>query len=134
MVLGVEYLAVVGRGDVTGGDSSLFVYTENDAVGFVVVGVEFNFFQVENNFDHILKNIRNGLELMINSVDLDRNDGGTFERGKKDAAEGVAHGVSIAGLKGFGSKLRVGGGSSRLVFNKRLGHFKTSKTNWHDIF
>ena len=45
---------------------------------------------------------------MLRAVDFDRGNGRAFERGEQDAAERIADGVAVAGLKRFGDKLGVG--------------------------
>ena len=55
-------------------------------------------------------------EFVHRAVDLDRGDGGAFERGEQHAAERVADGVAVTGFKRLGDELGVGfsGASSRL--------------------
>ena len=133
MLLGVEDFALVGRSDIGSGDRAFFVHAEHDAMRVVVVGIELDLFEIEDDFHHVLDDAGNGLELVIDSLDLDRGDGGTFERGEEHAAERVADGVAVAGLEGFRGEFRVGVGGSLLILDERLGHFETSKTNWHNV-
>ena len=52
------------------------------------------------------------LEFVLRAVDLDGGDGGAFERGEQHAAEGVADGVAVTGLKRLGDELGVGFGGA----------------------
>ena len=133
MLLGIEHFAFVGRLDVLGGDVAVFVDVEHDAVRVVVVRVEFDLLEVEDDLDDVLDDAGDGLELVVHTVDLDRRDGGAFQRGEEHAAERVADGVAVAGLEGFRGELRVCVGGCLLVLDERLGHFETSKTNGHDV-
>ena len=48
---------------------------------------------------HPFNHAGDDLELLVHTSDLDLRDGETFQRGEEDAAEGVADGLSVAGLK-----------------------------------
>ena len=55
--------------------------------------------QVQDDVLHSLNHAGDGLELVLNTRDLDLRDSETFERVEKDATEGVTDGLSVARLK-----------------------------------
>ena len=65
-------------------------------------------------------------EFVLGAVDLDGGDGGAFQRGEEDAAQGVADGVAVTGFKGLGDEFGVGFCGGGLLLGQPLGHFETS--------
>jgi hypothetical protein len=65
---------------------------------------------------------------VFRAADFHGSDGGTFQGGKKDAAEGVANGVTVSLVERFGDELGIGVGCRGLVFDKAAGHLESSKT------
>jgi len=63
----------------------------------------------------------------LHARDADGSDGGSLKRGKQNAAQRVADGVTVAALKGFGYELRVGVGGGFLVANEAVRELETSK-------
>ena len=95
---------------------AFLVHGEREFARFVIGGLEFNLLQVEHDVGHVLDDAGQRGEFVLRAVDLHRGDGGAFERGKEHAAERIADGVAVAGLKGLGDELGVGfsGRRSRL--------------------
>ena len=99
----------------------------------MIGGFEFHPLQVEHDVGHVLDHAGQSGEFVLRAGDFHRGDGGAFERGEEHAAERVADGVAVAGLKGFGDKFGVGFRGDALVFDEGLRHFKTTVTNWHRL-
>ena len=77
--------------------------------------------EVQHDIGHVLHDARQGSEFMLRARDLDRGDGGAFERREQHAAEGIADRVAIAGFKRLGDKLGVGFSGRALVFREGFG-------------
>ena len=101
--------------------------TERSRVcGVAAVGLEEDFFEVQHDVGDILDHAVNGGEFVLGAFDLDGGDGGAFQGGEEDAAQGVADGVAVAGFKRLGEELGVGVGGGGVLLGQPLGHFKTS--------
>jgi len=132
VLVGIEDLALIGGLDVTGGDGTLLVDRENQVAGLVVVCLELDLLEVEDDLNDVLDDAGDAGELVGSPLDLHRSDGGAFQRGEERAAERVADGVSITGLKGLGDKLGVGFSSGFLVLDEGLRHFEATEADRHD--
>ena len=75
----------------------------------VVVGrLEFDLLEVEDDVDHVFDHAGQAGEFVRRALDAHGGDRGAFQRGKQHAAQGVADGVAVAGLKGLGDEFCVG--------------------------
>jgi hypothetical protein len=70
-------------------------------------------------------------EFVHGAFELDAGDGGAFQRGEEDAAQGVAEGVTVTGFKGFGDELGVVAFGDGFVFRQTIGHFETTEADRH---
>jgi hypothetical protein len=132
-LLGVENLALLAFGNVAGGHSAFFVYRELERADLVVVGLELDFFEIENDVDGIFHHSRQGAELVESALDFHRGDRGPLEGAEKHSAEGVSDGVPVSGLKRLGDKAGIGFRGSGLVFDESFRHFEPTETNRHVI-
>jgi hypothetical protein len=64
---------------------------------------------------------------MLHARDADGSDGGAFQGGEENAAEGVADGVAVSTLEGLGDELGVGIGGGFLVANEAVRELETSE-------
>ena len=64
-------------------------------------------------------------------LDFDRRDGGTLNRAQENATQGIADGVTIAGLKGLSDELGVGRRGAVLHLGEFIGQFELSEAFWH---
>ena len=60
---------------------------------------ESHLLEVEDDVLHTLDNAGNGLELLVNSDNLDLGNRKTLERCKKNASESIADSLAVSGLK-----------------------------------
>ena len=84
------------------------LHGEQQRLRFASVRLELNLLQVQHDVGDVLDHAVDGGEFVHRAVDLDRGDGGAFERGEEHAAERVADGVAVAGFKRLGDELGVG--------------------------
>jgi hypothetical protein len=64
---------------------------------------------------------------VLYTCDADRSDGSAFQRGKKNAAKGVADGVAVSTLEWLGGELGVGIGGGILIANEAVRELETSE-------
>src|SRR5690606_34561622 len=93
--------------------------------------LEKDLLEVEDDLGNVLDHAGQAGELVERPLDLDRGDGGAFQRTEQDTAEGVAEGVPVAGLEGFGDEFRVGGGCGALVLLETVGHLESTESDCH---
>ncbi len=119
--------------DVGGGDGAFLVDLEVELHGLALLGDDEDLLQVEDDVGHILDDAVDGLELVVDALDLDRADGAALDGAEQHAAEGIADRVAITGLEGLGDELGVRGG--RTLFNLRElgGNFELSETLGHGM-
>ncbi len=106
-LLWVEHFVTLRQLDVAGGHGAFLVHVERELARLVIGGFEFHPLQIEDDVGHVLDDRGERAEFVLCAGDFHRGDGGAFERGKEDAAEGIADRVSVAGLERFGDKLGV---------------------------
>jgi hypothetical protein len=94
----------------------------------VAVVLEADFLEVQDDLNHVFEHAGERGEFMFRTANLHGGDGGAFQGGEEDAAEGVANGVAVTFIEGFGDELGVGFGCRGLVFDKAAGHLESSKT------
>ena len=76
----------------------------------------------DDDVRHVLGDAGDARELMVGALDADGGDGDALNRGKEDAAEGDAHRLPVAVLKGIDLVARVGGRGLRLVLLHACRH------------
>ena len=126
VLLGVDQFEVLVQSDVARQNGSLLVDGEEKGLGIARMGAEKDFFEVQDDVGDVLANALDAGELMHGAIDFDGGDGGAFEGGEQDAAEGVADGVAVTGFKGFGDELGIGFSGGGVLFGQPLGHFESS--------
>ena len=109
------------------------VDVEEEDARLAVGELEEDLLEVEHDVGDIFDHAGKRGEFMHGAFELDAGDGGAFQRGKEHAAQGVAEGVAVAGLKGFGDELGVVAFGGGLVFCQTIGHFETTETDGHLI-
>ena len=107
LVGGVDDVHIRVRDDIAGGQVTLLCHIDLHRVLFVRVQAEHKFLQVQKYLRHILLHPRNGAELLLDALDLDRHDGGPFQRGKQHAPQTVADGMSVAPLERLCQELAI---------------------------
>ena len=105
---GIHQLDVLVELDVAGGNFAFLVDREQQGLGFAVVGLEKNLFEVQHDIGDVFDNAVDGRELVHRAVHLDGADGRTFQRREQDPAQRVADRVAVAGFKRLGDELGVG--------------------------
>jgi hypothetical protein len=97
--VGVVHLDTGRRRDVRGGHraGALLAQVHDDRL--VLLRGDDEGLEVEDDLGDVLLDPRNGLELVEDSVDADRRDGGTRDAREQGAAEGVAERVAEARLE-----------------------------------
>ena len=126
MLLGIDQLEVLVQFDVAGGDFAFLVDGEEEGLRLARMGAKEHLLEVQDDVGDILDHAFDGGEFVLGAIDLDGGDGGAFQGGEEDAAQGVADGVAVAGFKRFGDEFGVGIGGGCVLFGQPLGHFKTS--------
>ena len=66
---------------------------------------------IQDDVGDILDHVRDGHELVLRTIDLNSLDGGTLERGQKDATKGVTQRIAVTALE------RLDGDTSRRLVN-----------------
>ena len=93
--------------------------------------VEFDLFQIEDDFRDILDDIGKRGELMGNAFNSDSGDCSAFKGRHQDSAQGIADGMTEPALKRSSGKLRIRI-SCGLLFHFKLGrHWKSGYGSSH---
>ena len=89
-------------GNIVGGEFLLSAHGDGRRLAVHIFDhpLETDLLQIEDDVDDTLDDARDGVELMRDTVDPDRGDGETFQRGEQDAAQCVADGDSVSRLEG----------------------------------
>ena len=123
-LLGVQHLALVGALDVFGRDRAFLIDGDLERAGFVVEGLKFDFFEVENDIDDILDDTGKGAELVLGTLDFHGSDSGSLKGAEEDTPERVAYRVSVACLERLSDKERVFISGCFLILDERFRHFE----------
>ena len=111
------------------------LFTEMDArASFVVGRLEFHLLEIEDDVGDVFDHAGEAGEFVWRAFDAHGGDGGAFEGGEQDAAEGIADGVAVTGFKRLGDEFGVGFCGRGLVFDEGLRHLESSETNWHVFY
>ena len=86
-----------------------------------------NLLEVEDDVSDILDHPGQAGEFVLHAGNPDGGDGGTFQRGKEHAAQGIANGVAVAALEGFGDELGVGISGGFLVTDEAVRELESSE-------
>ena len=117
--------------DIAGGDHPGLGSLDEKIHRLTFLGNDEDLLQVENDIGYVLHYAIDRLELMVDAVDLDGGDRRALDRAKQHPAQRVADGVAVAGLKGLGDKLRIGGRGALLNLRELAGQFELSEAFWH---
>jgi hypothetical protein len=132
-LVGVDDLHPGVELDVGGGDRAFLAHLEVETHRVALLGHDENLLQVEDDVGDVLDDAVDGLEFVVNAVDLDRADRAALDGAEEHAAERVADGVSVTGLERLGDELGVGGRCALLDLRKLGGKFELSETLGHGI-
>ena len=117
--------------DVGGGDGPSFAGLDQKGDRLALGRDDQDLLKVENNIRDILDDVVDGLELVVNAINLDRRDGGAFDGAEEDAAKRVADRMSITSLERLGDELGVGRRSAVLDFGELAWEFELSEAFGH---
>src|ERR671920_643920 len=106
--VGVVHLDT-GRGrDVGGGDLTGSLLAQVHGHRLVRVGADDQALEVQDDLGDVLLDARHGGELVQGALDADAGDSSAGDRGEQRAPQGVAEGVTEAGLEGLDDEARAG--------------------------
>ena len=131
VLIGVDDLDSLRALDIGGGHRTLFRYRDGRGASFVVGRLEFHLLEIQDDIDDVFDHARQAGEFVGRTFDAHGGNRGPFERGKEDAAQGVAQRVAVAGLKRLGDEFCVDICGRDLVLDEGLRHLESSETNWH---
>ena len=129
----VDDFVVIVILDVACGDAAVFFDGDGQEarlLAFAVV-MEAHLFQIQDDLNDVFDDARDSGELVFNTANLHRSDGGTFQGGEEHAADGVSEGMAVTFVKRLGDELSVGLGGRGLVFDETVRHFESGETSWH---
>jgi len=117
--------------DVGGVDGTLAAGLDNEPHRFPLLGNDQDLLKIEDDVRDILDHAVDALELVLHALDLDRADGGALDGAQEHAAEGIADGVTVAGLEGLGDELGVSRAGAFLNLGEFVGQFELSEAFGH---
>jgi hypothetical protein len=127
-LIGIDDLDIGVGLDVRRSDGAGFGDLDLKGDRLALLGNDQDFLQVQDDVGDILDNSIDRLKLVVNAVDLDGGNGGTFNRAEENTTQRIADRVTVTGLERLSDELGIGRRRAFLDLGEFAGQFELSET------